>query len=115
MMGEILDKVTALDGWGVQNLFDPEGDGGCPCFSGKLTDNKKTVNAYGRCWRVSDSMESGFQDLYIWGDHPQLKTIGKAIKKQLDAQKWHNPYKLIFENPELPAQPILNKQIKELE
>lgn len=68
-------------------------DGSCPCADFKFVDDKGTVEAHSRCWRVSDNE----QDLYVWGDHPQIKTIAKALKKKLDKTKWYNPYTIIYE------------------
>lgn len=68
-------------------------DGHCPCAEFKLTDERGTVYAHSRCWRVSKND----QDLYVWGDHPQLKTVARSLKKELDLTKWYNPYTIIYE------------------
>lgn len=68
-------------------------EGFCPCADFIFTDDKGTVNAHSRCWRASNND----QDLYVWGNHPQLKTIAKALKKELDRTKWYNPYTIIYE------------------
>lgn len=95
----LLDKVKAIEDWGMQSFWDRKNDGGCPCFMGKRTEQGKTVHVMGRCWRVSDNINRNYQDLYVWGDHPQLKQIAKETKRALDAQEWYNPYTIIYEDP----------------
>lgn len=68
-------------------------EGSCPCARFVLKDDEGTVYAHSRCWRVSDSD----QDLYIWGKHPKIKSIAKALKKALDETKWYNPYTIKME------------------
>ena len=92
--GKLLDRIKTYDGY-IQKFFEKDYEGSCPCFSGKRTEGGKSVNVRGRCWRVSEFA----QDLYVWGDHPDLKKIGRAIKKNLDDQEWYNPYTIIWKNP----------------
>lgn len=77
-------------------------DGSCPCADFELSDPKGTVYAHSRCWRISKND----QDLYVWGNHPELKKIAKLLKAKLDDTEWYNPYTLIFEeaqrNKEFP-------------
>lgn len=71
-------------------------DGGCPCATVKLKVDGHDFCFRSRCWRVSHNV----QDLYVWGDHPKLKKLAEAVKKNLDAQEWYNPYTIIYqENP----------------
>jgi len=83
-----IEKLRKDGGYGLQELFDKNYDGGCPCFSGEFDVGGKKQEVWGRCWRVSDNT----QDLHFFGDIE----IGKAIKKCLDAQKWYNKYTLII-------------------
>lgn len=93
----LLGLVNAIEDYGMQSFWDDD-SGGCPCFLGSKSEDGHTVNVMGRCWRVSDS--EGFQDLYVWGDHPDLKTIGESVKRALDAQDWYQPYLIIWEKPD---------------
>ena len=76
--------------------LDKDYDGNCPCshFEGKIEGKK--FGFHTRCWRVSNNA----QDLYIWGElgKKDLYKIGKALKRQLDKQKWYNSYTIIYEN-----------------
>jgi hypothetical protein len=72
--------------------LDNEYDGGCPCSKWKGIIDGKEFGFKTRCWRVSDNL----QDLYIWGDHPEIQELAKALKKQLDNQEWYNPYTIIY-------------------
>jgi len=87
-------KKECPDGWGVQKYFEPDNDGSCPCFEGKVKLKEGTLHVWGRCWRVSKNS----QDLHIWGTlkKPELEKIGKVIKKLLDKQKWYSDYTLIY-------------------
>jgi hypothetical protein len=94
-MKELLKQIKSFkDGWGIQKLFDPDFEGSCPCFCGKVKVDGKTLRVWGRCWRVSKND----QDLHIGGtlSKEDLLVIGTAIKKALDKQNWHNPYTLII-------------------
>lgn len=93
----ILQQIKEVDY--AFSLCGENYEGHCPCAEFKLTDDKGTVHALSRCWRVSDSIGDGKQDLYVWGDHPDLKSIAKALKKSLDKTEWYNPYKIIYEAP----------------
>src|SRR6187549_3921204 len=79
---QILKEVDAIVGYGMQSYWDKGFEGSCPCFSGKKVENGKAVNVVGRCWRTSVHG----QDLYVWGDHPDLVAIGQSVKRALDAQ-----------------------------
>ena len=68
-------------------------EGSCPCAEFYLKDDRGVIKAHTRCWRVSDNA----QDLYVWGDHPKIKSISKKLKKALDETKWYNPYTIIYE------------------
>ena len=85
----IIAKIESAD-YAFDLAHDYEGI--CPCADFKFTDDKGTVYAHSRCWRVSDNG----QDLYVWGKHPRLKAIAKALKKQLDDTKWHSHYTIIY-------------------
>ena len=89
-------KIEENGGWGIQQLFEKDYEGGCPCFGGKFIVDGKVNEVWGRCWRVSDNV----QDLNFYGD---IK-IGKAIKKCLDKQEWYNKYTLIIHK-----EPFLNQ------
>jgi hypothetical protein len=93
-----LKKMASLaddGGWGTQNFFDPNDDGGCPCFCGSIKIDGKMLYVNGKCWRVSDND----QDLYVWGEFTkkELREYAESIKKALDAQEWYNPYTIIYE------------------
>lgn len=90
MSKTILQQIKASD-----YAFDlaHDFDGGCPCADFKLKDDKGTVQAHSRCWRVSDDV----QDLYVWGDHPKLLSIAEVLKKSLDKTEWYNPYTIKLE------------------
>lgn len=92
-MSKLLEKCRELEGFEVFGFWDKDSDGACPCFGGKRMEDGKTVNVRGRCWRVSDND----QDLYVWGDHLDLKAIAKETKRALDETGWHNPYTIIYE------------------
>ena len=85
----IIAKIESAD-YAFDLAHDYEGI--CPCADFKFTDDKGTVYAHSRCWRVSDNG----QDLYVWGKHPRLKAIAKALKKQLDDTKWYSHYTIIY-------------------
>lgn len=87
----IIEKIKASK-W----AFDLATDfgGACPCAYFKFTDDNGTVYAHSCCWRVS---ENG-QDLYVWGEHKNIKSIAKALKKALDDTKWYQPYTIIFKD-----------------
>jgi len=87
-------KEKCPDGYGVQEYFEPENEGGCPCFEGKVKLKEGTLHVWGRCWRVSENQ----QDLHVWGTlkRPQLEKVGKVVKRLLDKQKWYSSYKLIY-------------------
>ena len=74
-----------------QKIYDPDFEGTCPCADGDVIVDNYPVHFWSRCWRVSDNA----QDLYVFTDHPKIKTIAKAVKKNLDAQEWYNPYTII--------------------
>lgn len=87
---KILEQIKSTDyAFSLADDFE----GACPCAEFKLTDDKGTVHAQSRCWRVSDND----QDLYVWGEHPEKEKIAKALKKSLDATEWYNPYTIIME------------------
>lgn len=90
MSNPILKQIEASD-----YIFDlaVDFDGGCPCADFRLKDSNGYVSARSRCWRVSDND----QDLYVWGEHPDLDTIAKALKESLDATEWHSPYTILME------------------
>lgn len=67
--------------------------GACPCADFKLEDSDGQVSAHSRCWRVSESD----QDLYVWGDHPGIDAIAKALKKVLDETEWYSTYTIRME------------------
>lgn len=90
MSKTILEQIEDSDY--AFNLAD-DFEGACPCADFKLTDDRGTVYAHSRCWRVSDNA----QDLYVWGEHPLTKSIARALKKSLDSTEWYNPYTIIFE------------------
>lgn len=89
-MGKIVDQIKASD-YAFNLATDYEGS--CPCADFTLKDELGTVYARSRCWRVSNNT----QDLYIWGEHPQIKEIAEALKHSLDETKWYNPYTIIYE------------------
>lgn len=92
-MSKVLDSVKKLEGHEVFIFWDKDFEGGCPCFGGKRTENGKTINVHGRCWRVSKNL----QDLYVWGNHPQLELIAQETKRALDETEWYNPCTIIYE------------------
>ena len=78
---------------GLQVYFEPDWEGTCPCFEGKIKIDDKIIKVWGRCWRVSDNE----QDLHIYGKDIKFnEEIGKWIKKALDKQEWYSPYTLII-------------------
>ncbi|MFA5395712.1 MAG: hypothetical protein WC346_06805 [Methanogenium sp.] len=83
-----IEKIRKEGGYGLQSLFEKDYDGSCPCFDGKFIVDSKPNEVWGRCWRVSKNA----QDLHFFGDIE----IGKAIKRCLDTQEWHNEYTLII-------------------
>lgn len=89
----LVNKVKKLEGHEVFGFWDKSFEGSCPCFGGKRTEAGKTVNVHGRCWRVSDKG----QDLYVWGDHPDLRKIAKETKRALDETEWYQPYTIRYE------------------
>ena len=81
----------------VQSLFKPDYGGSCPCSMGSLTIDGHRVKIHTRCWRVSDNIGSGYQDLRIKTKHPEKEKIADLLKRELDSQKWYNPYKVIYD------------------
>jgi hypothetical protein len=96
-MTKLLEEVKKQQGFDVFAFWDKDFDGGCPCFGGKHTESGKTVSVHGRCWRVSDNINRGYQDLYVWGSHPDLKEIAEETQRALDETEWYNPYTIIYE------------------
>lgn len=96
-MGRMLEELKKIKDYGMQAYWEKDYEGSCPCFNGKKVENGKFVEVWGRCWRVSENIDSGFQDLHISGDHPELKEIAKEVKRALDAQSWHNPYNVMID------------------
>lgn len=67
-------------------------EGSCPCGTVELKIDGYDFCFHSRCWRVSKNE----QDLHIWGNHPDLKELAEAVKKNLDEQEWYNPYTIIY-------------------
>jgi len=90
---EFINKLKQVSIYGVQKFFEPDNDGSCPCFQGKVKLDEGTLQVWGRCWRVSKNA----QDLHVWGTLPKKdnKEIAEIIKKKLDKQKWYNPYTIM--------------------
>jgi len=88
------DKVKLMN---RPQMLDKDYSGACPCFSYSRTLKGKRIHIRGRCWRTSDYG----QDLYVWGEFQpeELKLVGEAFKKMLDAQEWYGPYTLLIKHP----------------
>lgn len=82
----------------AQSIFDDDYDGACPCARGKLSIDGHAVDFWSRCWRVSDQIDEGLQDLYVTTDHPAKEKIVELLLGNLNSQEWYNPYKLIEGN-----------------
>lgn len=89
-MSKIIDTIKSTN-----YIFSlaTDDDGSCPCADFSFKDDRGTVKAHSRCWRVSDNS----QDLYVWGEHPNIKEIAQALKEALDKTEWYNPYTIIME------------------
>lgn len=94
MAREIKEQVESSDS--VWSLAD-DYEGSCPCAYFELEDAEGKVFARSRCWRVSDNA----QDLYVWGDHPDIKSVARLLKQKLDNTKWYSPYTVIFDKFDL--------------
>ena len=79
-----------------QAVFDPDYDGACPCFDGWLYVDDVIVHAAGHCWRVSESIEDGYQDCELNSYLPREQTmeLARVLKEELDSQEWYNPYRI---------------------
>lgn len=95
-----LDELKAKldDEHYAQAVFDKEFEGSCPCGGGKIDVDGHEVEIWARCWRVSEQMDGGYQDLHLTTEHPKKKEIAKLLIRNLNNQKWYNPYKLIKDN-----------------
>lgn len=86
----ILEKINAADyAFSMATDFS----GACPCAYFRFKDKNGIVYAHSRCWRVSDND----QDLYVWGEHPDISKIARALKKSLDRTEWYGQYTIIYE------------------
>lgn len=79
----------------VQSIFDSDYEGSCPCATGKRKIDGYWVYFNSRCWRVSEQIDDGFQDLHLKTDHPEKDLLTKIILHNLNEQEWYNPYKLV--------------------
>lgn len=94
-MATILEKVKGCESYEVFALIrDSDDDGGCPCAANRLEDSGGYIEVSTSCWRTSDNIDSGFQDLKVTGNHPDIEAIASELKRALDATEWYNPYKL---------------------
>lgn len=91
----------------IQSLFEKSWEGTCPCFWGSRLVSGHRLYIHGRCWRVS---VVGNQDLHVWGIFAKndLRRVGEALKRKLDAQKWYNPYTIIL--GKLGSRPIKRRR-----
>lgn len=94
----LIEKLKTINDFGMQEFWDKNFNGACPCFNGEKTVDGKTIGFWGRCWRVSDNG----QDLHVWGtiDLKNKRLIAKEVKRALDAQEWYMPYTIIFDEEE---------------
>lgn len=83
----------------AQRVFSKIYDGSCPCASGRKKIDGHWVSFWSRCWRVSEQIDEGFQDLHLTTTHPDKNEIVKMIIKNLNSQEWYNPYKLLEATP----------------
>lgn len=92
---DLVKDLETIEDYGMQQYWEDDYDGSCPCFSGTKKLDEGIVGVWGRCWRVSDNS----QDLHIWGTIPEkdIKKIARLVKRSLDAQKWYNKYTIIYD------------------
>jgi hypothetical protein len=88
----------------IQKYFDKKFDGACPCFWGRKSVEGYYITLHGHCWRTTgNSLVGGckcsFNGLHIKSKMPlkKLKPIIKAIKEQLDSQKWYSEWEVVYE------------------
>ncbi len=98
---DLIDKVGKMD---YPQKLEKGWEGFCPCFNYNPTVNGKKVSIHGHCWRTTNNgtiggCECSFNGLHIKSKPPikDLKEIAKALKKQLDAQKWNSEWEVVYD------------------
>lgn len=95
---DFIGEIEGLEPYEIGPFFDYRYVGGCPCFTGTKEVAGEEFWVSGRCWRLSEQIEDGYQDLRVGGGLLPKDTIviAEAIRRKLDEQEWYNPYAIIF-------------------
>jgi hypothetical protein len=100
-IAELIKKIETMD---YPQHLDKGYEGSCPCFYYNPTVEGKRLVIHGHCWRTTVNSVIGgckceYNGVHISGKLPKkdLLKIGKAFKKQLDAQKWYSEWDLVID------------------
>ena len=101
----LIQKLQALEPYGMQEFWDKKFEGSCPCFWGKKKIGEYYIELHGHCWRTCPDMNAGkshycsFNGLHVTSDMPkkELRPIIGIIKHKLDEQEWYDKWEVHYD------------------